>query len=287
MAIVMKNFKYHGLTMHEYHARSPLERGSKFKSLIRQSISLERPIVLTVGDQWGDVSEAHGFMACNSKHIPDDVFQKIETELAHYPDVRSAICALEANSTFQTDVVDVEPFVHCLYAKEQLETHSLEALVDMSDAFCYMDVGDFQLARDMFLTIAKSIVDASFRVTTSKQTHNSFMISSGHVPLDTRRFALMYNFNNTEVRIRVGSTGVDLSDTDTRVSNAIAFSNGTETVLSYMMARINATRALVAFSAQTSTTSSHLVIYHSTRSTSRALATPALVNIWRVLEQDA
>lgn len=56
--IVTQNLEHYGLTVHEYHANPHYPQMRNFKAVLRARLHAQRPIVLTVGDQWTDVNEA-------------------------------------------------------------------------------------------------------------------------------------------------------------------------------------------------------------------------------------
>lgn len=55
-ATVLANMRRRRLTMHEFHAR-PAGVGVEFKAKIRARLARQRPVALTIGDQWFDVHE--------------------------------------------------------------------------------------------------------------------------------------------------------------------------------------------------------------------------------------
>lgn len=67
------------------------------------------------------------------------------------------------------------------------------------------------------------------------------------VALDSRRFAIGYRSNGAGVVVRVGSTGVDVDDVATRLTNARAYSRAVEVVAEHAMARVDAERFVVVY----------------------------------------
>ena len=59
---VKANLERHGVRIHELYGfnRNSGDKLSTFKAAIRKRLSLQRPVVLTVGDRWPDVSEPNG-----------------------------------------------------------------------------------------------------------------------------------------------------------------------------------------------------------------------------------
>jgi len=58
---ILHNFKKQRMQIHELHCNPHYPRHMNFKAKLRQKIKLQRPIVLTIGDQWGDVNESDGY----------------------------------------------------------------------------------------------------------------------------------------------------------------------------------------------------------------------------------
>lgn len=54
---LLHNFKKQKMQLHELHCNPNYPRHMNFKSKLRQKIHVQRPIILTIGDQWGDVNE--------------------------------------------------------------------------------------------------------------------------------------------------------------------------------------------------------------------------------------
>ena len=60
-ATVLNNFKNQSMQIHELHCNPNYPRHMNFKAKLRAKISAQRPIILTIGDQWGDVNESNTY----------------------------------------------------------------------------------------------------------------------------------------------------------------------------------------------------------------------------------
>jgi predicted secreted acid phosphatase len=58
---VLHNFKKQRMQIQELPCSPHYPRHMNFKARLRQKLQLSRPIILTIGDQWGDVNEPDGY----------------------------------------------------------------------------------------------------------------------------------------------------------------------------------------------------------------------------------